>query len=270
MFSRMMWIIVFVLLFWIVFMYFNWGKKYKTNLPVNTKIAVTRTSQINANLNKPKILIDVSKLSNKKEPLVIPINITQAAPNTVALTFDDGPSLPFTDEILEILQKNKVNATFFVLGKNALLNPDIIRKAYKNGNAIACHSITHRDLTILNSEQLKYEVLGCKKIIQDILGKAPVCFRLPYNKVNPEIQAYIESHNMRVVGTKIDSGDWKGEAKGDNIVNQTLSLIYPGYEITMHDGSSGDENRQSTIQALPILIKRIKEMGLGLSRICYP
>ncbi|CEK12238.1 polysaccharide deacetylase family protein [Legionella hackeliae] len=190
-------------------------------------------------------------------------------PNSVALSFDDGPTPPYTSEILSILQQNDVYATFFVLGKNAERYPELVLKAYKEGNAIACHGVNHLDLTTATKEQVESEVLGCKKIIEKIIGKSPICYRPAFNKITPTVQKYIEEQGMVIIKVEIDSTDWK-HTDANSIVNTTLSLIAPQSEITMHDGTSESENRSTTVKALPILIQKIKKMGLDVSRICYP
>lgn len=190
--------------------------------------------------------------------------------NSVALTFDDGPTIPYTQQILGILKQHQVNATFFVLGKNAAQHPELLRQAYEEGNAIACHGMEHLDLTKATQKQLEAEVLGCKETVKKIIGKFPICYRPAFNKITPEAQKYIESQNMVVIRVGIDSSDWNS-SDVQAIVKRTLSLIEPQQNIGLHDGAEPGENRSATVSVLPILIKDIKEkMGLKFSRICYP
>src|SRR5579872_2717388 len=87
---------------------------------------------------------------------------------TVALTFDDGPTETFTPQILEILKKNHIKATFFMVGMNAKNHPDIVKMVLADGHAIDSHSLTHPMLTKLNHTQLHTEVVMPQTIIHDI------------------------------------------------------------------------------------------------------
>ncbi|KTC84981.1 polysaccharide deacetylase family protein [Legionella brunensis] len=251
MLGRMFLIIFFILLLWAIAMYFIWNDRIK-NLSTSNPDVVALSFDDSPDSSSPP---DIATYTIK--------------PDTVALTFDDGPTPPYTLEIIKILKDNDVKATFFVLGKNAEQYPELVRQAYQEGNAIACHGLNHLDLTKATMEQVKTEVLGCKKIIKQIIGKSPICYRPAYNKITPAVQKYIESQGMAIIKVEIDSTDWQ-YLDGNTIINNTLSLIEPQSEITMHDGTSESEDRSSTVKALPALIQKIKTMGLGISRICYP
>src|SRR5690349_16404423 len=80
------------------------------------------------------------------------------APGTVALTFDDGPNPVYTRQILAILKKNNIKATFFVVGVNAQKYPDVIKEIHEQGHVIASHSLTHPMLTKISDAQLQKEV----------------------------------------------------------------------------------------------------------------
>lgn len=187
--------------------------------------------------------------------------------DTVALAFNGGPNIPYTHEIIEILNKNNINATFFVFSEHVQKHPEIINEAYKAGNAIACLGMNYPNQTEATLEQIKVELANCKKIIKNIIGKSPVCYQPISLKLNPQIQKYIESQNMVIIYEDVDSTDTKSTNAND-IVNNTLSLIGPKSLITLHDGSYNHENSRTTVDALPILIEKIKKMGLNFSIIC--
>src|SRR3990167_2585805 len=81
-----------------------------------------------------------------------------ALPKTVALTFDDGPSPIYTPQVLAILKKYNIKATFFVVGVNAKKYPEIIKEIHAEGHVVASHSLTHPMLTKLSNAELQKEV----------------------------------------------------------------------------------------------------------------
>src|SRR5579864_3555600 len=95
---------------------------------------------------------------------------TIAQKGTVALTFDDGPSEIYTPQILDILKKYNVKATFFVVGASARQHPELIRRIQAEGHAINEHTMTHPMLTHLAQSQWYYEMVEPANIIQNIIG----------------------------------------------------------------------------------------------------
>jgi peptidoglycan/xylan/chitin deacetylase (PgdA/CDA1 family) len=112
--------------------------------------------------------VDLSKVSNKP------------AKGTVALTFDDGPTVEYTPQILAILKKYNIKATFFMVGENAKAHPEIVKMVLADGHAIDSHSMTHPMLTKLSNAKLEWEVHEPSVIINDIVGIKPVCLRYPF------------------------------------------------------------------------------------------
>ena len=116
---------------------------------------------------------------------------------TVALTFDDGPG-EWTNDLLDILKSNNVQATFFITGNNlnkGQINdrttefPGIIRRMYEEGHQIAAHTWSHMDMNLLTSKQRIDEMIKNEIALNDILGFFPTYWRPPYNKCNDECAA---------------------------------------------------------------------------------
>jgi len=185
----------------------------------------------------------------------------------VALTFDDGPWLKQTEEILKILDKYKVKATFFVLGCQVKCYPEILRKIVKQGSEIGNHTYYHPDLTKLKNKQIKKEVLETEKLIKKIVGDSVklTYFRPPYLSINKRVEKVLNSLGYKVIMQTIDSNDWYYARKKDGsklIVKRVLRLIDKSNKdkeiIVFHDGGG---NRKATIQALPIIIKELQKRG---------
>ena len=189
---------------------------------------------------------------------------TAAQPGTVVLTFDDGPTAEFTPQILAILKKYHVKATFFMVGKNMQAHPDIVKQVMSDGHAIANHSNTHPDLTKLNDADLQKEVSMPVTIIHHLTGKLPVCLRFPYNATNKQVDEVIQQNNMVPVDVGFNANDYKRPGV-TAIVNRVVSNASSGRVFVMHDGFA---HREQTVAALPLIIEGIQRKGLGFSQIC--
>ncbi len=183
---------------------------------------------------------------------------------TVALTFDDGPSPIYTPQILAILKKYHVKATFFMVGVNAQKYPDVVRQVLAEGHAINSHSLTHPMLTKLNDKQLYREIVMPQKIIYDITGKKPVCLRYPFGMSNEHVRAAIRAEGIMPVPMGFNSFDYNRPGV-QKIVSWVLKNSYSGQVILLHDGY---DKRQQTVDALPAIIEGIQKKGLGFSQIC--
>jgi len=187
-----------------------------------------------------------------------------AEKGTVALTFDDGPNPIYTPQILAILKKYNIKATFFMVGMNAKLYPDIVKQVLADGHAINNHSQTHPMLTKLNDQQLQTEVEMPSVIIYKIIGKKPVCLRYPYGASNQHVRDVIRENGMTPVPMGFNSFDYNRPGV-DKIVSWVLKNAYSGQVFLMHDGFA---KREQTVAALPQIIEGIKKKGLGFSQIC--
>lgn len=189
---------------------------------------------------------------------------TKAAKGTVALTFDDGPTEKYTPQILAILKKYNIKATFFMVGMNAKAHPDLVKMVLADGHAINNHSLTHPMLTKLNDKQLYREVAEPSKIIDGIIGKKPLCLRYPFGASNAHVREVIRKNGMVPVPMGWNSFDYDRPGV-DKIISNVLNYVHSGQVFLMHDGF---DKREQTVAALPKIIEGIKKMGLGFSQIC--
>lgn len=189
---------------------------------------------------------------------------TEALKGTVALTFDDGPHPIYTPQILGILKKYNVKATFFMVGMNAKKYPEHVKQVLAEGHAINSHSQTHPMLTRLKDSQLHHEVEMPQVIINDIIGKKPLCLRYPYGASNEHVRAVIREHGIVPVPMGFNSFDYDRPGT-DKIVDWVLKNSYSKQVILLHDGF---DKREQTVAALPRIIEGIQQKGLGFSPIC--
>jgi peptidoglycan-N-acetylglucosamine deacetylase len=187
-----------------------------------------------------------------------------ALPGTVALTFDDGPNPVYTRQILAILKKYNIKATFFMVGANAHKYPDVVKEIHEQGHVIASHSQTHPLLTKLSDAQLEVEVAKPSEIIFAIIGQKPKCLRYPFGASNEHVRATIRAHGMMPMPMGFNSFDYDRPGT-QKIIDWVLKNVYSKQVILMHDGY---DKREQTVAALPVIIEGIQKKGLGFSTVC--
>jgi Glycosyltransferases, probably involved in cell wall biogenesis len=189
-------------------------------------------------------------------------------PGLIALTFDDGPDPQWTPAILDILKRENVPATFFIIGKNGQAYPDLLRQIVNQGHEIGNHTFTHPNLGEMPLRVTELELTATQRLIESVVGRSTVLFRPPYfgdaeadkpQEVEPALLA--KSMGYIMVGLRIDPDDWQLPVTADQIVNRTLERAMDsnpetrGQVVLLHD-SGGD--RSATIEALPRLIHELK------------
>ena len=132
---------------------------------------------------------------------------TKALPGTVALTFDDGPSPVYTSQVLAILKKYHVKATFFVMGWSAKKHPELIRQMIAEGHSVGSHTNSHKKLTTMPIDKLRYEISMPKAAIKAAIGRSPVCLRPPYGIGNKRVAAVINEYDMVMIPMGFNSLD---------------------------------------------------------------
>ncbi len=175
----------------------------------------------------------------------------------IALTFDDGPNPFYTPQVLAILQRYGIKATFFDVGYLVADYPNIVRQEYNQGNIVANHSWSHPVLTYFSAQGIQLQLTSTTNIIQATIGVRPTFFRPPYGAINKQVLSQAKNLHYTTVM-------WDGTAEDWNlpgvhaIVNKTLSYARNGAILLLHDGGG---NRAETVAALPIIISTLKSRG---------
>ena len=175
----------------------------------------------------------------------------------IALTFDDGPNPYYTPQILAILQKYGVRATFFDIGYLVADYPNIVRMEYDQQNVVANHSWSHPVLTKLSAQEIHSQLTSTTNSIQAAIGVQPTFFRPPYGAVNSTVLTQASNLHYTTVMWNGTAEDWSLPGVKD-IVSKTLSYARNGAILLLHDGGG---NRAQTVSALPIIITTIKSRG---------
>ena len=181
----------------------------------------------------------------------------------VALTFDDGPNPPQTDQILDILQSHHARATFFDEGRSIEAHPEIVQRELALGMAVGSHSYAHgKDLPTLTRAEFAVDLQQAEAALTPVLGYKPALFRAPYGHTSQNMLDELHAEGYVSIGWDVDSTDWSG-ATVDAVVSSVLDHVHPGAIVLMHDGGLGGGNadRSTTIAALPRIIDGLRERG---------
>jgi peptidoglycan-N-acetylglucosamine deacetylase len=187
----------------------------------------------------------------------------QTEEKVVALTFDDGPHPVYTPQVLDILDRFNVRATFFLIGSQAQAHPDQVRGIRERGHALGNHSFHHPFyLSWLSPEGIRTEILETQEVIHRIGGEYPRYFRPPLGWVSNDLVAVCRELNLPVINGSVKAGDVSRPGT-ERIIETVLSDVESGDIIILHDagGVEGYRDRGQTIEALPIIIERLKYSG---------
>jgi len=167
----------------------------------------------------------------------------------IALTFDDGPNPPYTMEILDILKKHNVKATFFLIGKHVKEYPEIVRKIVKEGHAIGNHTYSHRNLLATKSWRIAEEIDKTTRVIEETTGIHPFLFRPPRLWKKPVVLKIAEEKDYLAIGFTNRSLDWQTPSPGvKRIIEKSLKGLKNGSIICLHDGDGEHLNAQNSRQ----------------------
>jgi peptidoglycan/xylan/chitin deacetylase (PgdA/CDA1 family) len=177
----------------------------------------------------------------------------------VALTFDDGPDPVYTPKLLDLLREKNVKATFFVIGKRADQNPEIVRRAWAEGHLIANHTWSHYSLfCFLMPGRLGDEIERCAESIRRSCGFRPRLFRSPVGLRHPLLAPYLENAGLEYISWSIRTLDTFTADPGV-LAQRILNKAASGDIILLHDHLP--RGTDAMLQALPLVIDELRGRG---------
>lgn len=179
----------------------------------------------------------------------------------VALTFDDGPDRRFTPQVLDVLKKHDVKATFFLMGSRIKALPDVTRRIDQEGHSIGNHTYWHPKLYRESTDRMKWEVTETDDILNEVIGYRPKLFRAPYGGLNEELVENMAEMDLTVVGWSVDSLDWM-QLDAEEVQKNVLSNTQPGSIILMHSGGHWTQDLTGTVKSLDQIILKLKQDGI--------
>jgi peptidoglycan/xylan/chitin deacetylase (PgdA/CDA1 family) len=177
----------------------------------------------------------------------------------IALTVDDGPHPEWTPQVLALLARLGIRATFCMIGQNAAAYPDLVARVIDGGHHVANHTFTHPlGLTTLTWAQISTEIgRASDAIAAGSGGIHPRLFRAPGGSWSLPVISACAAAGMRPLDWSVDPRDWSRPGVR-HIVNTILTTTRPGSIILDHDGGG---NRQQTVEALGIALPRLLDAG---------
>lgn len=182
----------------------------------------------------------------------------------VALTFDDGPSMTWTPQVLDVLDRYGVPGTFFVTGWSTAAYPALARSIVARGHVVGNHTWSHRPLKGLSDTAFASEVDHATATIEIVTGQRVRCLRPPYGSYDQAVVTRAAARGLHTAMWTVDTQDWTRPGP-DVIARAVLDDLRPGAVYLLHDGG-GD--RSQTVAALPSIIEGIHAAGYGIAVLC--
>ena len=190
----------------------------------------------------------------------------------VALTYDDGPNPPYTTKILDVLAKEHVHATFFLVGQAVTAYPGVVRREFREGNAVGNHTWQHDHLIMLTPDQVRESLRRTDDAIYAATGERTHIMRPPYG--SRDWLVLDQAHRLGytpVMWSVPLARDWEYPPAGV-IAKRILPLVRDGSIIVLHDGNRGlicarahinphQCDRSADIGATRLIIEELKKQG---------
>ena len=180
----------------------------------------------------------------------------------IALTFDDGPNDPHTMRLLNVLAKQSVFATFFLIGRHVQRRRDIAREIIRAGHVVGNHTFTHPLLTFKSEPEIKRQLTECRAALQDAIGECSNLFRPPFGGRRPAVLRIARELGLEPVMWNVTGYDWTAPP-ATVIERKVAKQMRGGDVILLHDGSHKhlSADRSQTVIATDRLIARYKSEG---------
>jgi peptidoglycan/xylan/chitin deacetylase (PgdA/CDA1 family) len=194
-----------------------------------------------------------------------PTLVAPPKPSQLALTFDDGPNPAATPQLLEVLARHKVRATFFLIGDFVRREPALTREIAAAGHIIGNHTMTHPFLPRYSPARIQSELAGCNAALEDTLGHKITLFRPPHGGRSPAVFRAAASLGLQVVQWNLIVGDWSAVSSAvilsrleDGIARHRRAGR--GTNVVLHDGGQAGlgQPRLKTVEAVEVLLDTLE------------
>ncbi|MBE6069207.1 MAG: polysaccharide deacetylase family sporulation protein PdaB [Clostridium lundense] len=226
------------------------SKIYKKVLFAVLLLGVSTISSIFLNFSKGVFIQDKN----------IPIYSVDTQEKKVSITFDVNWGNDNTIEILDILDKYNVKATFFIIGNWAEDFPELTKEIYKRGHEIGNHSDTHPDFTQVSKDRIIKEISVADAKIMKITGQGTKLFRCPSGSYNDNALNAVKSAGYYCIQWDVDSIDWKAEG-ADKEYERVMKKVNPGSIMLFHSDA------KFTPYNLPRIIENLKSEGYSFVKV---
>jgi peptidoglycan/xylan/chitin deacetylase (PgdA/CDA1 family) len=188
--------------------------------------------------------------------------IAGSDPREFALTYDDGPNDPCTLQLLDLLARHDVHATFFLIGRFVRQRPEIARAIHAAGHLVGNHSMSHPVLLFQSPKRVREELTGCNAAIEDALGEPARYFRPPYGARRPDVLRAARNLGLTPVLWNAMGYDWKPTTAEEVLANlqngiQRNQRRGVGSNLLLHDGGQAGigQDRSHSVAATARLLE---------------
>lgn len=202
-------------------------------------------------VNSP-VLVGVSASQRQ-----LPVYCVQRQDKVVAISFDAAWGNEDTQKLIDILEKYKVHATFFVVGDWVEKYPESVKALSDSGSEVMNHSSNHAHFSQLSAAQIKADITACNEKIAAVTGTSPTLFRCPYGEYDDHVIQTIREMGMEPIQWDVDSLDWKGISASE-ITQRVLQRIKPGSIVLFHNAA------EHTPEALPDILEALIANGYSI------
>jgi peptidoglycan-N-acetylglucosamine deacetylase len=180
----------------------------------------------------------------------------------ISITFDDGPNEPYTSQVLDILRRFDIKATFFVLGEKAEFFPKALQQEVEEGHEIGLHTYNHKVLPLKSPAYIRDQLKKTSELIEKITGITPRLFRPPHGWRNPWTNFVTKRAGFIPVAWTL--GVWDTDRPGAHeIVRRVLNGLENGCVLLLHDGKGKEDkvDLSQLLEALPLILEETQNRG---------
>ncbi|MEG4175994.1 MULTISPECIES: polysaccharide deacetylase family protein [unclassified Microcoleus] len=187
------------------------------------------------------------------------INRADTEVKVVALSYDDGPYPPYTNQLLDILDRYQIKATFFEIGRNIEKHPEIVKMIVARGDELANHSYSHKDMMFKPRQVLLSEIEKTDQLLQEVgVKQDSISFRPPWGRRFIVLSYLLSQMHKKLIMWDVDSHDYEKTLTAEDIANRVIKNVRSGSIVVMHDGG-GD--RSKTVAATEMIVKDLQSKG---------
>ena len=225
---------------------------------------------MNFNFSKKSISLILIIVTIINYQSFITINAHADEKKIIYLTFDDGPAGKVTRDVLDILKKDSVSATFFLIGSQIKGQEDLITRMYAEGHSLGLHSMSHKKNNLYSSdESFLKEMLDTQEAINSIVGFKPNILRFPfgcnnnYYKISQSMVDLLHRNNLKIYDWNTDSGDGAHPNANSSLFIKNSKSDKDCVMLLMHCAYMS----KNSVAALPYIIKYYKDSGYEFKSI---
>ena len=180
----------------------------------------------------------------------------------VALTYDDGPNPPYTDQLLDLFASHSVRATFFMMGRHAELHPDTVRRVVAAGHQVANHSYDDSTLAFRSPGFVRDQIHRTDDVLRKLGVTGRIDVRAPHVAPFIPVAWVLSQEDRRHIGANVVPQDWSTN-DAETIAQRVLCRVSPGSIVMFHDGldSQDGADRTATVEATEKVVVALKERG---------